>query len=453
VHGAGLGLLAHGWKPNQNTSGHDQDVDLKCEAENRLHASIDTPSLRAAGGESAAETCDIAKKMAYASARGVRKSAPVPGRAAAIANRRIGARMPRNSTRALSPPMFDDSRSRQRGEVVSLYALLIAANACAWIWALVEFAGQPALLGTALLAYTFGLRHAVDADHIAAIDNVVRKLMQVGQRPVSVGFFFALGHSTVVVLATVAIAATAAALRGRFEEFKEVGGVIGTSVSALFLLSIAVVNLVVLIGVWRSFNHVRQGGRIEPEHLDVFVAGGGVLARLFRTLFGIVSRSWHMYPLGFLFGLGFDTATEIGLLGISAAQVAQGMSIWSILIFPALFTSGMALVDTTDGVFMVRAYGWAFTNPIRKLWYNLTITAVSVVVAFLVGGIEALGLLADKLNLEGSFWDTIRSLNESFGTVGFVVIGAFVLCWIVSAFIYRWNHYEELASEISVTSR
>jgi nickel/cobalt transporter (NiCoT) family protein len=355
--------------------------------------------------------------------------------------------MPRKSIRALSPPMFDDSRSRPRGEIVSLYVVLIAANACAWIWALVEFSGQPALLGTALLAYTFGLRHAVDADHIAAIDNVVRKLMQVGQRPLSVGFFFALGHSTVVVLATVAIAATAAALRGRFEEFREVGGVIGISVSALFLLSIAVVNLVVLTGVWRSFNHVRQGGRIEPKHLDVFVAGGGVLARLFRKLFGIVSQSWHMYPLGLLFGLGFDTATEIGLLGISATQVAQGMSIWSILIFPALFTSGMALVDTTDGVFMVRAYGWAFTNPIRKLWYNLTITAVSVVVAFLVGGIEALGLLADKLNLEGSFWDTIRSLNESFGTVGFVVIGVFVLCWIVSAFIYRWNRYEELASE------
>jgi nickel/cobalt transporter (NiCoT) family protein len=357
--------------------------------------------------------------------------------------------MPPDRTRALSPPTFDSSLSRQRGKILSLYGLLIVANACAWIWAFVEFGRQPALIGTAFLAYTFGLRHAVDADHIAAIDNVVRKLMQVGQRPLSVGFFFALGHSTVVVLATVAIAATAAALRGRFEEFREVGGLIGTGVSALFLLSIALVNLVVLNSVWRSFSHVRQGGRIDPEHPDVFVAGGGVLARLFRTLFGIVSRSWHMYPLGFLFGLGFDTATEIGLLGISATQVAQGMSIWSILIFPALFTSGMALVDTTDGVLMVGAYGWAFTNPIRKLWYNLTITAVSVVVAFLIGGIEALGLLAEKLNLEGSFWDSIRSLNESLGTVGFVVIGAFVLCWIVSAFIYRWKRYEDLASESS----
>jgi nickel/cobalt transporter (NiCoT) family protein len=357
--------------------------------------------------------------------------------------------MSRAWTRTLSASMFDDASSRQRGELLGLYGLLIAANACAWIWAFAEFGHQPTLLGTALLAYTFGLRHAVDADHIAAIDNVVRKLMQVGQRPLSVGFFFALGHSTVVVLATVAIAATAAALQSRFEEFREIGGVIGTGVSALFLLSIAIVNLVVLIGVWRTFRYVRRGGRIEPEHLDMFNGGGGLFARLFRALFGIVSRSWHMYPLGFLFGLGFDTATEIGLLGISATQVAQGTSMWSILVFPALFTSGMALVDTTDGVFMVGAYGWAFANPIRKLWYNLTITAVSVVVAFLIGGIEALGLFADKLDLRGGFWGSIRSLNESLGTVGFVVIGVFVVCWIVSALIYRWKRYDELTPNSS----
>lgn len=156
-----------------------------------------------------------------------------------------------------------------------------------------------------------------------------------------------------------------------------------------------------------------------------------------------------MYPLGFLFGLGFDTATEVGLLGISATQAAQGTSIWSILVFPALFTSGMALVDTTDGVFMVGAYGWAFANPIRKLWYNLTITAVSVVVAFLIGGIEALGLLADKLELTGNFWTVIRGLNESFGTLGFAVIGVFVVCWMVSALIYRWKGYDELTPKSS----
>ena len=344
--------------------------------------------------------------------------------------------------------IFNDGSEEQRAKLIGAYTLLLAANALAWTWALVEFANRPALLGTAFLAYTFGLRHAVDADHIAAIDNVVRKLMQEGKRPVTVGFFFSLGHSTVVVLATIAIAATAAALLSRFDALKAIGSVIGTTVSAVFLLAIALVNLVILVGVWRSFQHVRRGGRLEAEHLDLLLAGRGVLARLFRGLFRVVSKSWHMFPLGFLFGLGFDTATEIGLLGISASQAGQGMSIWSMLIFPALFTAGMVLVDTTDGVFMVRAYGWAFANPIRKLWYNLTITAVSVLVALLIGGIEALGLLGDKLRLEGSFWTAVSDLNQSMGSFGFVVIGVFLICWVVSGLIYRWNRYDELVSEI-----
>jgi nickel/cobalt transporter (NiCoT) family protein len=345
--------------------------------------------------------------------------------------------------------MFDDSASRQRSRMVAIYGLLIAANACAWIWAIVAFGRQPALLGIALLAYTLGLRHAVDADHIAAIDNVVRKLMQDGQRPLSVGLFFALGHSTVVVLATIAIAAAATALQARFDDIQKVGGLIGTTVSAAFLLAIAAINLVILVGVWRSFRAAHRGERVAPEDLDSLTAGGGVMARLFRTLFRLVSRSWHMYPLGFLFGLGFDTASEIALLGISAMQVAKGMPVWSMLVFPALFTSGMALVDTTDGVLMVGAYGWAFANPVRKLWYNLTITAISVVVAFLIGGIEALGLLSDRLDLDGPFWAAIRDLNGSLGGAGFVVIAAFVLCWVVSALVYRWKRFDELAPRSS----
>jgi high-affinity nickel-transport protein len=297
------------------------------------------------------------------------------------------------------------------------------------------------LLGTALLAYIFGLRHAVDADHIAAIDNVVRKQMQEGNRPHSVGLFFSLGHSTVVVLATLAIAAGATTLQGRFELFRDIGGVIGTSISTLFLLAIAIANVAILRSVWWSFQRVRHGGRLEADQLDLILSGQGVLTRRLRPLFRMITKSWHMYPLGFLFGLGFDTATEIGVLGISALQASQEMSPLSILVFPALFTAGMMLVDTTDGVLMVGAYGWAFVNPIRKLWYNLTITAVSVLVAVLIGGIEALGLLAAKFNLVGTFWMAVGALNHDLESFGFLVIGSFVACWIVSALIYRWKRF------------
>jgi high-affinity nickel-transport protein len=340
--------------------------------------------------------------------------------------------------------VFSDEPIEKRRKTVGICMILVLANALAWTWALLELADRPVLFATTFLAYTFGLRHAVDADHIAAIDNVVRKLMQEGKRPLSVGFFFSLGHSTVVVLATIGIAATAAMLQSRFESLKALGGVISTSVSIFFLLTIAAVNLMILISVWRSFQQVRRGHRLEFEHLDMLFAGRGLLARLFKGTFRIITKSWHMYPLGFLFGLGFDTATEIGLLGFSAAQVMQGMSLWSMLIFPALFTAGMVLVDTIDGILMVGAYGWAFANPIRKLWYNLTITAMSVTIALLVGGIEALGLLAEKLGIKGSFWVAASDLNASLGTFGFVVIAAFIICWVVSALIYRYKGYEQL---------
>jgi nickel/cobalt transporter (NiCoT) family protein len=342
--------------------------------------------------------------------------------------------------------LFSDGPEAPRGKIICLYVLIVAANAAVWISAFLLFGNQTTLLGSAFLAYALGLRHAVDADHIAAIDNVARKLMQEGRRPLSVGLFFSLGHSTVVIIATIAVAATAVALQNRFDAFKSIGGIIGTSVSAFFLLAIAIVNSVILIRVWRTFQHVRRGGRFEPERFDSLIAGRGFLASLFRGLFRMISKSWHMYPLGFLFGLGFDTATEIGLLGLSATQVQQGMSLWSMLIFPLLFTAGMVLVDTTDGILMVGAYGWAFTNAIRKLWYNLTITAVSVIVAFFIGGVEALGLVADRLGLEGRFWG---NLDETLGLFGFIVIGVFIVSWIVSAMVYRWKRYDELASQPS----
>ena len=340
--------------------------------------------------------------------------------------------------------LFNDMPQNLRGKLTGLYVLLVAANLLAWGWALLAFHDYPVLLGTALLAYTFGLRHAVDADHIAAIDNVTRKLMQDGKRPVAVGFFFSLGHSSIVIGLSLAIAATSAALQDRFTAFKDVGGVIGTSVSAFFLFAIAAANIVILITVYKTFRSVKAGGRFVEEDLDLLLANRGFLGRLFRRLFRLIDRSWHMYPLGLLFGLGFDTATEVGLLGLSAAQASQGLSIWSILVFPALFTAGMSLVDTLDSTLMLSAYDWAFIKPIRKLYYNMTITLVSVLIAVLVGGVEALGLLADKLSLEGPFWSAITTLNGNFGVLGFVIIGVFLASWLVSVAIYRAKGYDEI---------
>jgi high-affinity nickel-transport protein len=331
-----------------------------------------------------------------------------------------------------------------RGPIIAIYALLILATLVVWGWAFLVFRDQPVLLGTALLAYGFGLRHAVDADHIAAIDNVTRKLMQEGRRPVAVGFYFAMGHSMVVILAAVAVAVTATALSGRFDAYRAWGGIVSTSVSALFLFVIAAANLIILSGVWKTYRHVRSGGAYVEEDFDMLLNSRGVLARLFRPLFRLITRSWHMAPLGFLFGLGFDTATEVALLGISATQAARGVSIWSIMVFPALFAVGMSLIDTTDGILMLGAYDWAFVKPIRKLYYNLTITSVSVVVAVLIGGIEALGLLGDQLELQGWFWDGIGSLNDNFNTLGFVIIGVFIAAWVGSVLYYRYRGLDEI---------
>jgi high-affinity nickel-transport protein len=339
---------------------------------------------------------------------------------------------------------FDDRSAELRRPIIGLYSLLILANLAVWAWALLLFRDQPVLLGTALLAYGFGLRHAVDADHIAAIDNVTRKLMQEGKRPVGVGCFFALGHSTVVILAAAAVAGTATALAGSLDQFKAIGGVVGTIVSALFLFAIAIANLFILRGVWQTFQHVRRGGSYVEEDFDILLNSRGLLARLFRPLFRLISKSWHMFPLGLLFGLGFDTATEVALLGISATQAARGISIWSIMVFPALFAAGMSLIDTTDGVLMLGAYDWAFIKPMRKLYYNLTITAVSVVVAVVIGGIETLGLLGGQFELQGPFWGGIGALNDNFGTLGFIVIGLFIAAWIGSVVFYRYKGLDRI---------
>jgi high-affinity nickel-transport protein len=344
---------------------------------------------------------------------------------------------------------FNEADKGLRGRLVAIYSVLLVANVGAWIWALIAFRHYPVLLGTALLAYSFGLRHAVDADHIAAIDNVTRKLMQEKKRPVAVGFFFSLGHALVLVIGTAVIAETVVSLEGSFQTFNNIGGLIGTVVSATFLFLMAAMNLAIAWSVYRTFQHVRRGGDYVEEDFDMLLNKRGFFSRLFRPLFRMIGHSWQMLFIGFLFGLGFDTATEVSLLTISATEAGKGMSVWSILAFPALFTAGMALIDTTDGVLMLGAYGWAFLKPLRKLYYNLTITVVSALVALVIGGIETLGLIGQELNLAGPFWDAVGTINDNFGAIGYAIIGIFLVSWLVSTVIYRRNHYDDIEVRIA----
>nr|WP_295741876.1 HoxN/HupN/NixA family nickel/cobalt transporter [uncultured Acidocella sp.] len=358
----------------------------------------------------------------------------------------IGRKAPRKVVSMLSilNRIFNDGTCDVRDKVIGIYIFLFSLNIGAWILAFASFWDQPAMLGTAMLAYSFGLRHAVDADHIAAIDNVTRKLMQEKKRPIAVGFFFSIGHSLVLLIGVAAIALTASTLETHFNRFNNDAGFISTIMSTGFLLLISAMNLMIAISVYRTFRHVRRGGHYVDEDFDMLLNKRGLLARLFRPMFTLVHKSWHMAPLGFLFGLGFDTATEVTLLGIASTEAIHGMSLWPILAFPLLFAAGMSLVDTTDGVMMLGAYGWAFVKPIRKLYYNLTITLVSVVVALVVGGVEGLGLINAECSFKGWFWDQINMLNDNFASLGYVIIGIFAVSWGVSAVVYRLNRYDDL---------
>jgi len=321
-------------------------------------------------------------------------------------------------------------------KIAGLYSLLMLATAAVWIWAALTFRAQPVFLGAALLAYGFGLRHAVDADHLAAIDNVTRKLIQQGQQPIGVGFWFALGHSTVVVLAAAAVAVGASTVQRDFAAWRSIGGALSTGISALFLFAIAAINLMILRSVWLVLRQLRSGGVYSEGDLDLLMEQRGFLARLFKPLFRLITRTWHMFPLGFLFGLGFDTATEITVLGIAATEAAKGLSIWSIMVFPALFAVGMALVDTSDGVLMLGAYAWAFMKPVRRLYYNFTITLISVAVAVAIGAIEALGLIGQAMGRPQ--WSGLN-----FSNLGLVIIGLFIVAWLGSAVIYRRTETQE----------
>ncbi len=348
---------------------------------------------------------------------------------------------------ALRPLIFSSSSLRNR--VIGVYGFLALFNLVAWGLAIFASAAYPLMLPTALLAYTFGLRHAVDADHIAAIDNSTRKLMQDGQRPVGVGLFFSLGHSTIVVALTILVAISAGIISD-IPAAQQVGGLIGTAVSGTFLLVIGIINLVVLVDIARMFGSVKSGGTYSEQGLEDYLNNRGLLARLLRPAMRLIRKSWHMYPLGVLFGLGFDTASEVALLGLAATSGAGHLPVALILVLPALFAAGMSTIDATDGILMLGAYGWAYVKPIRKLYYNLNITLVSVIIAFAIGGIEILSIIARQLNLTGGIWSAITNLD--FGFIGVGIIVVFLGSWAISTLIYRWRGYDDLLVQPAVAA-
>jgi nickel/cobalt transporter (NiCoT) family protein len=333
----------------------------------------------------------------------------------------------------------------------SMLAVILALHVIGW--ATLVLVVEPAHLsvgdkafgiGIGLTAYTLGLRHAFDADHIAAIDNTTRKLMNDRQRPLGVGFFFSLGHSSVVFGLALLIAIGIKAIIGPVEQdssaLHHYTGLIGTSVSGVFLYLLAIINVVILVNILGVFTRMRSGVCDEAE-LEAQLNNRGLLNRVLGRFTKSVTASWHMYPVGVLFGLGFDTATEVALLVLAGTSAAAGLPWYAILCLPVLFTAGMCLLDTIDGSFMNFAYGWAFSNPVRKVYYNLTITGLSVVVALLIGTVELLGLLPDQLGWSGGFWTWIGGIDLN--AIGFLIVGLFVVTWAVALLVWRYARIEE----------
>jgi nickel/cobalt transporter (NiCoT) family protein len=336
---------------------------------------------------------------------------------------------------------FDRGERRRLG---SLFGLVLLLHVLGWGLLLAFTAGQPAFIALGGLAYTFGLRHAFDADHISAIDNSTRKLLAEGKRPVGVGFFFSLGHSSVVFLIAMliglAVKSVVDSVASGGGHLRALGSVVGTSVSGFFLILIGLLNLLILLDILRLYWRMQRGDYSETSLRQELVAGG-LMSRVFGRLFRVVSESWHLYPIGFLFGLGFDTASEVAFLAISAGAAAQHMPILAVLALPLIFAAGMSLMDTADGAFMAKAYTWAFSNPIRKVFYNLTVTGLSVFVALFVGGVELSQLAIDRLRLIGQPWDALGALD--FSNMGFIIVGAFVVTWLVAFAVYKWGRVEE----------
>ncbi|GIG59586.1 nickel/cobalt efflux system [Longispora fulva] len=338
-----------------------------------------------------------------------------------------------------------------RYRLAGMFGFVVVLHALGWgvlLWLVVPGHYQLGAglfgVGTGLTAYSLGLRHAFDVDHIAAIDNTTRKLVADGQRPLSVGFWFSLGHSTVVVALTTLIAfgvrAVGSGLSDDTSALRVYGGMIGTTVSGLFLYLIAAMNLLVLLGVVRIFRRMRRG-EFDEAALSTHLDNRGFLNRLLGRLMRSVRRPWHIYPIGVLFGLGFDTVTEVSLLIIAGTSVAAGLPWYAIMCLPVLFAAGMSLLDTLDGSFMHAAYSWALAQPVRRVYFNMTVTGLSVLVALLVGTVQILALLRDALGLRGRTWDWVDGL--SFDTIGFVVVGVFAGVWLLAAAVWRFGRIEQ----------
>lgn len=299
---------------------------------------------------------------------------------------------------------------------------------------------SPAFWGIGLLAYTLGMRHAFDVDHIAAIDNTVRKFVGQKKNPLGVGFYFSLGHSSVVFVMAIVTAFSVQWAARELPWMQRFGGVIGASVSGLFLVIIGVINLIILISLYKMFLKFRDG-KYDNNEFEELLESRGFIARLIKPLFSFITKSWHVYPLGFLFGLGFDTASEIALLAISAHAAKDAIPFIGVISLPLLFAAGMSLFDTADGMFMTKAYKWAFHTPVRKLYYNLTVTALAVIAALIIGVIELGQVLSEEFSMEGTFWMWLQEID--FGTLGFILVGMFVIAWIVSIAVWRGMKIEE----------
>lgn len=336
--------------------------------------------------------------------------------------------------------MFDRGEGRRLAGFFGGVGLLHVAG---WGLLLTAAAGRPTILALGGLAYTFGLRHAFDADHIAAIDNTTRKLLQDGRKPVGVGFFFSLGHSTVVFLIAAALGLTVKWIVDG--QLRSVGGMVGTLVSGGFLILIGFLNLVILFGIVRVYRKLRSG-EYDEHSLELDLTAGGFMSRIFGRLFSVIRHSWQMYPIGFLFGLGFDTASEVAILAISAGAAANGLPFVAVIALPLIFAAGMSLMDTADGAFMAKAYSWAFTSPIRKVFYNLTMTSLSVFVALFVGTLEIMQVVIRVLDLQGGVFDAIAGF-DLVGRAGYFVVAAFVLAWGAALLIYKARRIDERWSE------